>query len=162
MIEHSDDSDRTLVYRRSDFDDSSAGRFPEDLRGWQSAVRLIRLVQEEVGNLPSETTPTPEARTLAAILLWCLATGRYASWDIEALCEEEPLTRHLAAGLSPAYADIRRFRRDHEGELTAALARLFRAACPAGITPSPSPSETAAEAARRYERARYADTEARD
>lgn len=157
MNEEADDSKGTLVYRRSDFDDGRRGRFPEDLRKWKPALRLIQLIEQEVGNLSSETAPTPDARKLAAILLWCLATGRYGSWDIEALCEEEPLTRHIAAGLKPSHSDIHRFRRNHEGPILQALAQVLAQARPDGDDSLRSADATA-EALRRYGQARYADT----
>ena len=155
-----EDPDNTLVFRRSDFDDGLRGEFPEDLRSWQPAVRLIRLVQDEVSVLAQNGALSADARRITAILLWCLATGRYASWDIEALCAEEPLTRHLADGLNPSYQDIHRFRREHEASLTLALARLLNAARPAGA--AVEMDTLTAEAARRYERARYADTRPAD
>ena len=146
----------TLVYRRSDFDDGHHGPFPEDLRTWQPAVRLIKLVEQATRDLPAEAAPNPAARALAGVLLWCLATGRYGSWDIEALCDEEPMCHHLAAGFSPTHVDIHRFRREHEEPLEAALATLLGSAwTPQPGTPAP---DFVAEAVRRYQCARLADT----
>lgn len=156
MIDSNEDPESTLIFRRSDFTAEEGSDFPEDLRVWQPAVRLIRLVEAEAGILPAETIPTADARKLAAILLWCLATGRYGSWDIEALCDEEPLTHHLAGGLKPTHADIHRFRREHEAPLTEALTRILLAARPNAVVPKST--DAATEAVRRYQQARFADT----
>lgn len=144
-----------MVYRKANFEDGSPQGIPEDLRHWQPAVRLVRLVAEAADHLSPEAAPIPAARRLSGILLWCLATGRYSSWDIEALCEEEPLARHLAGGLNPSHADIHRFRREHEAALTRALEELLRNSAPKRVD-----ADFAAEALRRYERARFADTQA--
>jgi len=156
MIDSETDSDRTLVYRRGDFTPEVNQPFPEDLRAWQPAVRLVRLVQAEAEALPAEAASTPDARKLAAILLWCLATGRYGSWDIKALCDEEPLTHHLAHGLRPSRADIHRYRRGHEAFLVGALSRLLIAVRPK--TSSAVAIDAASEAQRRFQQASFADT----
>lgn len=156
MIDPETDSDRTLVFRRSDFTPEVNQPFPEDLRAWLPAVRLVRLVQAEAEALSAEAASTPDARKLAAILLWCLATGRYGSWDIEALCDEEPLTHHLAEGLRPTRADIHRYRRGHEAFLVGALSRLLNAVRPK--TSSALAADAASEAQRRFQQASFADT----
>lgn len=160
MNDGSEDSEGTLVFRRSDFDDGRRGRFPEDLRQWKPALRLIQLIDQEIAGLPAESALSPDGRKLAAILLWCLSTGRYNSWDIEALCEEEPLTHHVAAGLKPAHSDIHRFRRDHESLILLALAHILSNARPEDepIVGTSVGADITAEALRRYEQARYADT----
>lgn len=160
MIDPETDSDRTLVFRRSDFTPEVNQPFPEDLRAWVPAVRLVRLVQAGAEALPSAAASTPDARKLAAILLWCLATGRFGSWDIEALCDEEPLTRHLADGLRPSRADIHRYRRGHESFLVGALTRLLIAVHPK--TSSTLPEDAASEAQRRFQQASFADTQSHD
>lgn len=144
-----------MVYRKADIEDWSPQGIPEDLRQWQPAVRLVRLVSEAAEQISPEAAPTPAARRLSGILLWCLATGRYSSWDIEALCDEEPLARHLAGGLNPTHADIHRFRREHEAALTRALEELLRNCAHERVQ-----ADFGAEAVRRYERARFADTQA--
>ena len=156
MTDSESDPDSTLVYRRGNFTPEANQIFPEDLRAWQPAVRLIRLVQAEAEALPIEAAATPDARTLAAILLWCLATGRYGSWDIEALCDEEPMTHHLANGIRPSRSDIHRYRRGHEVFLVGALARLLTASRPKND--SPQPASAASEAQRRFRQASFADT----
>ncbi|MBL9172148.1 MAG: hypothetical protein JNL10_01315 [Verrucomicrobiales bacterium] len=155
MNELPEDSDETMVYRKADIEDWSPQGIPEDLRQWQPAVRLVRLVSEAAGQVAPESDALPAARRLSGILLWCLATGRYSSWDIEALCDEEPLARHLAGGLNPSHADIHRFRRQHEPALTRALEELVRNCAPKDLQ-----ADFGAEALRRYERARFADTQA--
>ena len=148
-------SSETHVFYPGDFA-ADLGPFPEDLRTWQPAVRLVRLVEQAVGQLPAGAVTNPGARALVGVLLWCLATGRYGSWDIEALCVEEPLCRHLAAGFGLTHFDIHRFRREHEEPLEAALAAVLRAAWTAKPgTPVP---DFIAEAVRRYQCARLADT----
>lgn len=156
MIDPETDPDRTLVFRRSDFTPEANQPFPEDLRAWQPAVRLIRLVQAEAEALPVEAAATPDARKLAAILLWCLATGRYGSWDIQALCDEEPMTQHLAGGLRPNRSDIHRYRRGHEKFLVGALTRLMTAARPKND--SAPCADATSEAQRRFQQASFADT----
>jgi len=149
-----EDSERTLVFRRSDFDDGTRGELPEDLRIRIPAVRLVRQVEEIAGRLAASRSANAAAPHLAAVLLWCLVTGRYGSWDIEALCEEEPLCRHLAGPISLTRADIHRYRREQEAPLQLALTEILSAAAPdSKIT------ALTAEAARRLDRARQADRE---
>jgi hypothetical protein len=156
MTDPETDPDSTLVYRRGNFTPEANPIFPEDLRAWQPAVLLIRRVQAEAEALPIEAATTPDARTLAAILLWCLATGRYGSWDIEALCDEEPMAHHLANGLRPSRSDIHRYRRGHEAFLVGALARLLTAVRPKND--SGQPADATSEAQRRFRQASFADT----
>ena len=146
----------TLVYRRQDFEDGIPHAFPDDLRAWQPAVRLVRQVSDAADALPADAAPNPEARIVARIVLWCLLTGRYASWDMEALCAEEPLARHLAAGLTPSHADLHQYRRRHEAALTSVISHVLREAI-ANRTGTHVVANCDAEAARRYERARNAD-----
>jgi len=148
----------TYVFRRSDFHDDREGPFPEDLRQWQPAVRLVRSVSETAETLPPGTTPNATTRAMARVVLWCLVTGRYAAWDMESLSSEEPLAHHLAAGLTLPHQDLHRFRRDHEEALTSALDRLLRRIASEGSKPC-DPAACGAEAARRYERARFADSQ---
>ncbi|MBN8248802.1 MAG: hypothetical protein J0L84_15350 [Verrucomicrobia bacterium] len=151
------DSEPTFVFRRQDFSDGQTGAFPEDLRRWQPAVRLVRTVSDATDSLTPGTAPNAVTRALARVVLWCLVTGRYASWDMETLSAEEPLAHHLSAGLSLTHTDLHRFRREHEAALTAALSRLLHQVAAEG----PAPRDTAAcdaEAARRYEQARFADS----
>lgn len=155
--ESSTTSDDTLVFRRSDYDDGSPHMVPEDLRERISAVRLVRHVEGLVGRIPDRVVPNADARRLAAVLLWCLATGRYGSWDIQALCEEEPLCHHLAGSIQPTSADVHRFRREHTSALAEALRDLLALALPAG-----TPAVWDADAVRRLDRARQADAEASD
>lgn len=147
-------SDDTLVFRRSDYDDGVPHAVPEDLRERISAVRLVKEVDAEAGRLPNSVAPNPDARRLAAVLLWCLATGRYGSWDIQALCDEEPLCHHLAGSIQPTSADVHRFRREQSSALAEALRGLLSLAVPAG-----TPEVWHAEAIRRLDRARQADAE---
>ena len=150
-------SDDTLVFRRSDFDDGSPHVVPEDLREVLSAVRLVRQVEAIAGRLPDIVAPNSDARHLAAVLLWCLVTGRYGSWDIQALCDEEPLCHHLAGSIQPTSADVHRFRREQTSALAEALRELLSLAVPAG-----TPDVWQAEAIRRLDRARQADAEVSD
>jgi hypothetical protein len=83
-----------------------------------------------------------------------LATGRYGSWDIQALCDEEPLCHHLAGSIQPMSADVHRFRREQSSALSEALRGLLSLADPSG-----DPEVWRAEANRRLDRARQADAE---
>jgi len=147
----------TFVFRRQDFSDGSTGSFPEDLRRWQPAVRLVRSVSDAADTLPPAAVPNAVTRAMARVVLWCLVTGRYASWDMETLSAEEPLAHHLAAGLPLNHTDLHRYRREHESALTTALSRLLRQVASDAPTPQDA-TACDAEAARRYERARFADS----
>lgn len=153
----SGDSGSTLVFRRQDFSDGHGGAFPEDLRRWQPAVRLVRSVSDATDTLPAGTAPNAVTRAMARVVLWCLVTGRYASCDMETLSAEEPLAHHLAAGVSLNHSDLHRFRREHEAALTGALSRLLHQVAAEGPTPCDS-AACNVEAARRYEQARFADS----
>lgn len=151
------DSDATFIFRRQDFSDGVTRDFPEDLRRWQPAVRLVRTVADATDTLPPGTAPNAVTRALARVVLWCLVTGRYAAVDMETLSAEEPLAHHLAAGIPLAHADLQRFRREQEVALTAALSRLLHQLALEGPTARDA-AACDAEAARRYAQARFADS----
>ncbi|MBN9689652.1 MAG: hypothetical protein J0M24_05385 [Verrucomicrobia bacterium] len=147
-------TDGTLVFRRSDFDDGVPHDIPDDLRERLSAVRLIRQVEELVaGNTALQTAPA-EVKAMAAVLIWCLATGRFGSWDMEALCEEEPLCRHLAGSFALTHQGFHQVRRHQEPLVASLLAEIIRTA-----VPKTKPDVVAADVQRRLERARAADRE---
>ena len=147
-------SDGTLVFRRSDFDDGIPHEIPDDLRERLSAVRLIRKVEDLVaGNSALQAAPA-EVKAMAAVLIWCLATGRFGSWDMEALCEEEPLCRHLAGSFALTHEGFHHVRRHQEAMVAGLLTELVRAA-----VPKATPELVLADVQRRLERARAADRE---
>jgi hypothetical protein len=149
-----DPDTQTLVFRRGAGETTPAGRFPEDLREWQSAVVLARRVRQAM-DLPPEAKSPPAAEALPAVLLWCLATGRYGSNDIAALFAEEPMCRHLGGGHTFSWGEVQRFRREQRGELATWLARLLVFSWPG------SPNDCApgypAEAERRLDLATQTD-----
>lgn len=149
------DSDtQTLVFRRAAGETTPTGRFPEDLREWQSAVVLARRVRQAL-NLSSETKSPAAAEALPAVLLWCLATGRYGSHDIAALFAEEPMCRHLGGGHAFSWGEVQRFRRERRAELATWLVRLLVYSWPG--SPDDSGPGYAAEAERRLEMAAQTD-----
>ncbi|HAB16236.1 MAG TPA: hypothetical protein PLX89_00920 [Verrucomicrobiota bacterium] len=154
-----DTGESTLIMRRSDYDDGMPHAAPENLREWVPAVRLVKLIQDRVAHLPAEAATNADARNLAAVLLWCWATGRYNSWDIAALCEEEPLCHHLAGRTHPTRADLHRYRRDHEAILRTTLAELLKSVAPEAKAKAAKPVDWVAEAARRQKRTLEADQE---
>ncbi len=149
------DSDtQTLVFRKTAGEVAPAGRFPEDLREWQPAVVLARRVRQALDLPPDLKSPSaPEA--LAAVLLWCLATGRYGSTDIAALFAEEPMCRHLGGGHEFTWGEVQRFRRERRAELASWLARLLVFSWPG--SPDDCAPGYAAEAERRLELAAQID-----
>ncbi len=145
---------QTLVFRRAPGETTPAGRFPEDLREWQSAVVLARRVRQAL-NLSPEVKSPPAAEALPAVLLWCLATGRYGSNDISALFAEEPMCRHLGGGHAFSWGEVQRFRRERRAELSTWLARLLVFSWP-GAADDSAPGY-AAEAERRLDLAAQTD-----
>ncbi len=146
---------QTMVFRKPAQDAAAAGPFPEDLRQWQSAVALARRVRQAL-NQPPDAAVTAAAEALPAVLLWCLATGRYSSTDIAALCEEEPMCRYLAGGRTFVWGDVRRWRRERRAEVAAALARLLKLSRPSASPSGPAP-DFSFEAERRLDLAMQAD-----
>lgn len=148
------DDTQTLVFRKPSQEGAVEGPFPDDLRHWQSAVVLARRVRQAL-NQPPDAAITKPAVALPAVLLWCLATGRYGSLDIAALCEEEPMCRHLSGGLPFTWSDVQRWRRDRRADIATALARLLELCRPetgTGVRP-----DFVAEAERRLELAVQTD-----
>ncbi len=149
-----DPETQTLVFRRAAGETTPAGRFPEDLREWQSAVVLARRVRQAL-NLSPEVKSPPAAEALPAVLLWCLATGRFGSNDIAALFAEEPMCRHLGGGHAFSWGEVQRFRRERRAELATWLARLLVFSWP-GAADDGAPGY-AAEAERRLDLAAQTD-----
>lgn len=149
-----DSDSQTLVFRKAADQVAPAGPFPEDLREWQSAVVLARRVRQAL-NLPPELKSPSSAEALAAVLLWCLATGRYGSTDIAALFAEEPMCRHLGGGHEFTWGEVQRFRRDRRVELATWLTQLLVFSWPGPA--DDQPPGYAAEAERRLELAAHAD-----
>lgn len=147
-------SDGTLIFRRSDFDDGIPHDVPDDLRERLSAVRLVRRVEELVAGVAALQSAPAEVKALMAVLVWCLATGRFGSRDMAALCDEEPLCRHLAGSLALTHQGFHQVRRQHEATVESLLTEVVRTA-----VPEATPKLVAADVNRRLERARSADRE---
>jgi hypothetical protein len=76
----------------------------------------------------SEVRPSdfgPAQRVMLSLLTYCYACGRYSSEEIERAIEREPVLRYLSAGLRPASAQIRGFRRRHRRALTRCLGQVL-------------------------------------
>lgn len=157
MTHPNSEDTQTLVFRKAQMIDPAAGPFPEDLRDWQPAVALARRVREVLNQRPDGPTVTASA-ALPAVLLWCLATGRYGSTDIAALCEEEPMCHHLSGGFPFTWSDVQRCRRERKEEMAAVLARLLELCCSAPA--AGSRPDFLAEAMRRLDLAAQTDHQA--
>lgn len=153
---HSDDT-HTFVFRRPQLTEPASGPIPEDLRSWQPAVALARRVREVLNQRPDGPAASA-ADALPAVVLWCLATGRYGSTDIAALCEEEPMCHHLSGGFPFTWSDVQRCRRDRKDEMASVLAHLLERCCPPAV--AKSGPDFRSEAARRLELAAQTDHEA--
>ncbi len=147
-------SDGTLIFRRSDFDDGIPHEVPDDLRERLSAVHLVRRVEELVEGVPAFQSDPAEVKALVSVLVWCLATGRFGSWDMEALCAEEPMCHHLAGSFSLTHEDFHQVRRHHEATVASLLTEVVQAA-----VPKTTRELVVADVNRRLERARWADRE---
>lgn len=154
MIPSPHDDTQTMVFRQLPQEGLVEGPVPEDLRRWRPAVALARKVREAL-NQPTGAPVTRAGEALPALLLWCLATGRYGSVDIAALCEEEPMGRHLSGGRPFTWSDVQRWRRERRAEILPALVRLLELSRPE--TAAGPPPDFTAEAERRLELAVQAD-----
>ncbi len=108
---------------------------PADLRQWVNESTLVGWVLETVcdalsGYSPGSARPEngPPVPTMLTVLIYCYATRRYGSDEIEAAAGTDRLIRYLCANSFVTSSAIRRFRRAHHALLHSCLASLHQRA----------------------------------
>ena len=108
---------------------------PTDLRQWVNEPTLVIWILETVANLaPRPTAPAvpgedgPPLPMMLSLVVYCYATGRYESAEIEANALSDDTARYLCGNRIPAAVTIRQFRRCHRGLLGVCLVQLHKRA----------------------------------
>jgi transposase len=114
-----------------------------DLRDWISKDDMVHFIMDAVDTLDLTSAKTNERgpgsaqyppATMRALLIYCSATGTFASRRIETLTYENVAVRSLCADTHPGHDSICKFRRKNKTRLASCCHQILE------LAPNASPS----------------------
>jgi transposase len=123
-------------------DHDTALLLPPDLRDWISKDHMVHFIMDAVDALDLTTAKTNERgtgsaqyppATMLALLIYCDATGTFASRRIETLTYENVAVRSLCADTHPDHDSICKFRRENKALLASCFHQILELATIADI-----------------------------
>jgi transposase len=115
---------------------------PPDLRDWISKDHMVHFVMDAVDALDLSMAKVNERgtgskqyppRTMLALLIYCYATGTFASRRIETLTYENVAVRYLCADTHPDHDSICKFRRENKELLASSFHQILELAATASL-----------------------------
>jgi transposase len=115
---------------------------PPDLRDWISKDHLVHFIMDAVDALDLSSAKTNQRgtgsaqyppATMLALLIYCYATGTFASRRIETLTHENVAVRYLCADTHPDHDSICKFRRENKALLASCFHQILELATLANI-----------------------------
>ncbi len=115
---------------------------PPDLRGWVPKDHLVHFIMDAVALLDLSKARLNERGTgnaqyppgmMLGLIIYCYATGTFASRRIEKLSHENVAVRYLCADTHPDHDSICKFRRENQELIASAFHQVLEMAASANV-----------------------------
>ena len=131
-----------MAVRFVNIDHDTPMLLPPDLRDWVSADHMVHFIMDAVGALDLSRARINQRGTgnaqyppsmMLGLLIYCYATGTFASRRIETLTHENVAVRYLCANTHPDHDSICKFRRENKDLLSDAFHQVLELAARARV-----------------------------
>jgi transposase len=131
-----------MAVRFVNIDHDTPMLLPPDLRDWVAPDHMVHFIMDAVGALDLSRARINQRGTgnaqyppsmMLGLLIYCYATGTFASRRIETLTYENVAVRYLCADTHPDHDSICKFRRENKDLLSAAFHQVLELAARARV-----------------------------
>ena len=133
---------RGMAVRFVNIDHDTPMLLPSDLRDWVSPDHMVHFIMDAVGALDLSRAQINQRGTgnaqyppsmMLGLLIYCYATGTFASRRIETLTHENVAVRYLCANTHPDHDSICKFRGENKDLLSDAFHQVLELAARARV-----------------------------